>query len=132
IVIASLVLLTGWAGQITLGHLAVMATGGATAWTLAIQGKDFFVCIGAAGLMGTVLAIALGIPALRIKGPFLAVTSLAFAVTTGTFFLNHEYFPWLMPEARDRLTTRPTIFDKFNLDSDYTYYYVILALLAFF
>ena len=132
IVMCSLVLLTGWAGQITLGHRAIMATGGAVSWTLAIQGKDFFVCIGAAGLTGTVLAIALGLPALRIKGPFLAVTSLAFAVTTGTYFLNHEYFPWLMPEAKDRLSTRPTILDKFNLDSDYTYYYVILLVLVFF
>src|SRR5438552_14278383 len=81
-VMCSLVLLTGWAGQISLGHLAIMATGGAVAWTLAIQGKDFFVCVGAAGLTGMVIAVALGIPALKIKGPFLAVTSLAFAVTT--------------------------------------------------
>jgi ABC-type branched-subunit amino acid transport system ATPase component/ABC-type branched-subunit amino acid transport system permease subunit len=132
VVMCSLVLLTGWAGQISLGQLAIMATGGAVAWTLAIQGKDFFVCVGAAGLTGAVVAVALGIPALRIKGPFLAVTSLAFAVMTGTFFLNHDYFPWLMPEAKDRLSARPVIFDKFNLDSDYSYYYVILATLAFF
>ena len=130
IVMCSLVLLTGWAGQISLGQLAIMATGGAVAWTLALQGKDFFVCVGAAGLTGTVVAVALGIPALRIKGPFLAVTTLAFAVTTGTFFLNNEYFPWLVPSVQDRLPSRPVIFDKFNLESDYTYYYVILLTLV--
>src|SRR5256885_16424666 len=61
---------------------------------------------------------------------FLAVTSLAFAVTTGTFFLNHEYFPWLIPNVADRLHTRGVIFDKFDLESEYTYYYVVLAFLA--
>jgi ABC-type branched-subunit amino acid transport system ATPase component len=67
---------------------------------------------------------------LRIKGPFLAVTSLAFAVTTGTFFLNNEYFPWLVPSVQERLFSRPVIFDKFNLESDFTYYYVVLLALV--
>ena len=130
-VMCSLVLLTGWAGQISLGQLAIMAMGGAVAWTLSLQGKHFFVCLAAAGLTGTVVALALGIPALKIKGPFLAVTSLAFAVTTGTFFLNHEYFPWLIPNVADRLRVRPVIFDKFDLESDYSFYYVVLICLLF-
>ena len=100
IVMCSLVLLTGWAGQISLGQLAIMATGGAVSWTLAIQGKDFFVCVGAAGLTGTIVAVGLGIPALRIKGPFLAVTSLAFAVMTGHVLPQ----PRLLPVADARRT----------------------------
>jgi len=130
IVICSLVLLTGWAGQISLGQLAIMAFGGAVAWTLSLQGKDFFVCLGAAGVVGALVAIALGVPALRIKGPFLAVTTLAFALTTGTYFLNNQYFPWLVPNVSERLRFRPVIFGKFDLESDYAYYYVILACLA--
>ena len=129
-VMCSLVLLTGWAGQISLGQTAIMACGAAVSWTLALQGKDFFVCVGAAGLTGMIVALALGIPALKIKGPFLAVTSLAFAVTTGTFFLNNEYFPWLIPKTVDALKARPVIFDKFDLESDYAFYYVVLVFLA--
>ena len=72
-----------------------MAFGGAAAWTLFLQGKNFFVCLGAAVLVGAGVAMALGIPALRIKGPFLAVTTLAFALATGTYFLNDTEFPWL-------------------------------------
>ncbi|HEY2815210.1 MAG TPA: ATP-binding cassette domain-containing protein [Acidimicrobiales bacterium] len=129
-VMCSLVVLTGWAGQISLGQLAIMAFGGAVAWTLSVQGKDFFVCVGAAALVGMLVSIALGIPALRIKGPFLAVTTLAFALTTGTYFLNNQYFPWLVPNISERLHSRPVIFGKFDLESDYAYYYVILAFLA--
>ena len=126
----SLVLLTGWAGQISLGQLADHGVW-RRRWRgrLTLQGKDFFLCLGLAGVPGAVVALALGIPALRIKGPFLAVTSLAFALTT-TYFLNHQYFPWLMPAVSDRLRTRPVIFDKFDLESDYAYYYVILFALA--
>ncbi len=39
----SLVILTGWAGQISLGQLAIAAIGAAAAATLFFQGKDFFV-----------------------------------------------------------------------------------------
>ena len=129
IVMCSLVLLTGWAGQISLGQLAIMATGTAVAWTLTLQGKDFFLTLGLAGLAGTAVALALGIPALRIKGPFLAVTTLAFALTA-TFFLNNQYVPWLVPNVTQRLRARPVIFDKFDLESDYTFYYVVLVALG--
>ena len=131
-VMCSLVLLTGWAGQISLGQLAIVAFGAAVAWTLALQGKHFFVCRRRRRLAGAGVAVALGIPALRIKGPFLAVTTLAFAVTTGTYFLNDaEFFPWLVPSVQERLRARPVLFDKFDLESEHTYYYVVLLALAF-
>jgi len=126
----SLVILTGWAGQISLGQLALAAIGAAVAATLSFQGKDFFLCVGVAGLVGAGLAVALGVPALKIQGPFLAVTTMAFALTTGTFFLNREFFAWLVPDP-NRLFLRPVIFDKFDLESEHTYYYVALLGLLF-
>jgi ABC-type branched-subunit amino acid transport system ATPase component/ABC-type branched-subunit amino acid transport system permease subunit len=122
----SLVILTGWAGQISLGQLAIAAIGAATSATLYFQGKDFFVCVGVAGLAGAALAVALGVPALRIQGPFLAVTTMAFAQATRTFFLNREFFPWLVPDP-NRLFLRPVVFDKFDLESEHSFYYVALA-----
>ena len=125
-IIASLVVLTGWAGQISLGQLAFVAFGCAVGGTLAQQGKEFFVTLLAAGLMGAVTALAIGIPALRIRGLFLAVTTLAFAVATGTYFLNRDYFPWLVPDDAVRIF-RPVLFNKFDLDSsEYAFYYFVL------
>ncbi len=126
----SLVVLTGWAGQISLGQLAIAAISAAVAGSLFFQGKDFFACIAVAGFVGMAVAVALGVPALRIQGPFLAVTTLAFALATGTYFLNREYFPWLVPDPNVELV-RPVIFDKFDLQSQYTYYYVCLVFLGF-
>jgi ABC-type branched-subunit amino acid transport system ATPase component/ABC-type branched-subunit amino acid transport system permease subunit len=125
-VILSLVVLTGWAGQISLGQLAFVAFGAAVGGTLAQQGKQFFVSLLVAGLAGAVVALAIGIPALRIRGLFLAVTTLAFAQATGVYFLNENYFPWLVPKSAVRIV-RPVLFNKFDLDSsEYAYYYFVL------
>ena len=40
----------------------------------------------------------IGLPALRIQGLFLAVTTLAFAFTVQYFLLNRDYFDWALPE----------------------------------
>ena len=122
----SLVILTGWAGQISLGHLAFVAFGGAVAGKLFENGWNFFICLVAAGIAGAVVAIIIGIPAVRLPGPFLAVTTLAFALATGQFFLNREFFPWLVPDGR---VLRPTLFGKFDLESEHTYYFVLLGML---
>jgi ABC-type branched-subunit amino acid transport system ATPase component/ABC-type branched-subunit amino acid transport system permease subunit len=126
--IGSLMVLTGMGGQISLGPLAIFAVAGAAAGSLAQQGKDFFVCVGAGALVGAGVSVAIGVPALRIRGPFFAVTSLAFALATGVYFLNAEYFGWLVPDPNQRIV-RPVLFNKFDLESEWAFYYV--ALLAF-
>jgi ABC-type branched-subunit amino acid transport system ATPase component/branched-subunit amino acid ABC-type transport system permease component len=125
----SLVVLTGWAGQISLGHLAFAAFGAAVAGSLAQQGKNIFLSLLVAGLVGTLVAMVIGIPALRIRGLFLAVTTLAFAVTTGTYFINEEYFPWLVPDTAQRIN-RGVLFEKFDMESEHTFYYFVLAATA--
>jgi branched-chain amino acid transport system permease protein len=123
----SLVVLTGWAGQISLGQFTFVAFGASVSGVLSQRGWDFFFCLLAAGVVGAVVAVAIGIPGLRIPGPFLAVTTLALALATGSFFLNREFFPWLLPEGRVK---RPALFGKFDLESEHTYYYVLLGLLV--
>jgi ABC-type branched-subunit amino acid transport system ATPase component/ABC-type branched-subunit amino acid transport system permease subunit len=127
-VISSLLILTGWAGQISLGHLAFVAFGASVAGAMALDGKDFFWSLAASGLAGAGVAIVIGVPALRIRGLFLAVTTLAFALATGTYFLNGEFFSWV-PPAGTRVS-RPVIFDKFDLDSDHAMFYVVLIAFA--
>src|SRR5439155_10173090 len=123
----SLVVLTGWAGEISLGQMALFGFGAATAAKLSSDGRDFFLTLFVAGLVGAVASVAIGIPALRIRGPFLAVASFAFAIATSSFFLNHEFFGSLIVEARVR---RPVLFTKFNLETDHTYYYFLLVILG--
>jgi branched-chain amino acid transport system permease protein len=125
IIMLSLALLTGWAGQISLGHLAFAAFGAAVSGSLAQHGWNFFLCLLIAGLVGAFVAVLIGLPALRIQGLFLAVSTLAFALATGVYLLNREFFPWLVPDDAQRVF-RPVLFGKFDLETEHTYYYVIL------
>jgi ABC-type branched-subunit amino acid transport system ATPase component/ABC-type branched-subunit amino acid transport system permease subunit len=126
----SLVILTGWAGQISLGQVAFMAFGAAVGGSLAQHGWNFFLCLALAGFVGAVMAVLVGLPALRIKGLFLAVSTLAFALATGTYLLNNEFFAWLVPDPNIRVV-RPVLFGKFDLEKEHTFYLVILIFFLF-
>jgi branched-chain amino acid transport system permease protein len=125
IVTVSLVVLTGWAGQVSLGQVAFMGIGAAVgAWLSATWHWDLSVILLACGLTGAVAAMAIGIPALRIRGLFLAVATVAFAVATSSYLLN-SYVSWL-PDAR--LDRRPLL-GRIAIDSETRYYYLCLACL---
>jgi branched-chain amino acid transport system permease protein len=136
----SLVVLTGWAGQISLGQFAIAGVASATAGGLAANHHmDFFLTIIIAALTGAGIAIAVGLPALRIQGLFLAVTTLGFAFTVSSM-LNREYFGWLVPKS-GHLVNRPILWNTFDLGdsseigpltfkADAKFFYVCLAFLV--
>lgn len=81
IAISSIVLLTGYSGQISLGHGAVMAIGGyAAALSFVKWNLPFELAIVCGVLVGTFCGFILGVAAARLSGPYLAGTSLALAV----------------------------------------------------
>jgi branched-chain amino acid transport system permease protein len=125
----SLVILTGWSGQISLGQWAFSGIGAAVAGSMAVRGWDFFVCILVAGLVGAFAAVLVGLPALRIQGLFLAVTTLAFAFTVQNFFLNRDYFGEWLPKTGD-IVARPKLYGVFSTRSDVRYYFVCLTFLV--
>jgi len=130
IVGVSLVILTGWSGQISLGQFGFAGIGAGVAGGLTTHaGADFFTCLIAAGIAGAIAAVLIGLPALRIQGLFLAVTTLAFAFTVQYFFLNRDYFQWALPEQGD-VVGRPRLYGRFDVASDTRYYFVCLFFLA--
>jgi ABC-type branched-subunit amino acid transport system ATPase component/ABC-type branched-subunit amino acid transport system permease subunit len=127
IIAVSLVMLTGWAGQISLGQFAFVGIGASvTASLLVHAGADMFVALILSAVAGAAAAIIIGIPALRIQGLFLAVTTLAFAVPVSTYLLNSAYFPTLNPHQ----LTRPLLLKRFDLDKPLTFYYLCLGALV--
>lgn len=131
IIASSLVILTGWAGQVSLGQFGIAGVGAAVAGGLATyHNLDFFVALVAAGLAGMVAAMVVGLPALRIQGMFLAVTTLAFAFTVESIVLNPDYSSWLLPGRDNRLLNRPMLYGSLDLKNDLTYYFVCLSFLV--
>jgi branched-chain amino acid transport system permease protein len=81
IAIVGLNLLTGYTGQISLGHGALMAIGAYTTAVLVVHEhwRDVWT-IPLAGLAAGVVGFLIGIPALRLSGLYLALATFAFAV----------------------------------------------------
>jgi branched-chain amino acid transport system permease protein len=126
----SLVILSGWSGQISLGQFAFAGVGAAVAGGLAANHHlDFFLTLLLAGLAGALVAVLVGLPALRIQGLFLAVTTVAFAFTVHDIVLNPEFFGWLLP-ADMAFVERPVLYGAFDVSSSRRFYYVCLVFLV--
>ena len=125
IIALSLLVLTGWAGQLSLGQFGIAGVGGYVATLIAARTGLFMpLALVAGGLAGAVAALLVGIPALRIRGFNLAVITLAMAFTTSEVLLNPTYLGQYLPSVLDR----PQLLG-FSLDDERAFYFVSLAFL---
>lgn len=74
-------LLVGFTGLISLGHAAFLAIGAYTHVILYTRGAPLLLTLVAGALTAGAFGMLLGIPALRLKGPYLAIATLGFQVT---------------------------------------------------
>jgi len=133
IVAVSLVILTGWAGQISLGQFALVGAGAVTAGKLATDfNQDFFVTLVAGCLAGALVAVIVGLPAVRIQGLFLAVTTLSLAGATQFYFLkrNYSFGNLILPSSGNSRVNRPVLWERIDLAPERNYYFFCLAILA--
>jgi branched-chain amino acid transport system permease protein len=128
IIAVSLVLLTGWAGYVSLGQMAFAAIGGAVGgWVTQDAGWDLGWALLAGGAVGAAVAVIIGIPAARGGGLTLAVTTLALAPAVLFWLLNPEFFDWL---PRGRFQRDPELFGSIVIRSQMSFYFLTLAILA--
>jgi len=86
----SLMLLTGYAGQISLGHAGLMAAGAFTTGILARElHAPFWLALPASAMTGIILGFVFGLPSLRLRGLYLAVSTLALHFIV--IYLGGEY-----------------------------------------
>jgi branched-chain amino acid transport system permease protein len=133
VVAVSLVVLTGWAGQISLGQFGLVGIGAAAAGGLvADHNIDFFAALGLGVAAGALSAVLIGLPAIRIQGLYLAVTTMAFGFAMQNYVLNKNYWigRQLMPSGLSAHLARPLLYGRFNLENDRTFYFVCVVLLA--
>jgi branched-chain amino acid transport system permease protein len=127
VIALSVVVLTGWAGQVSLGQMSFVGVGGAVgALATAQWHSDLSLAMLVAGAAGAVVAMVVGLPALRVRGLFLAATTLAFALASSEYLLNRQQMTWI---PRQRLA-RPALFKTFDLTTQRSMYYLCLAVLV--
>jgi branched-chain amino acid transport system permease protein len=122
IIALSLLVLTGWAGQISLGHFAFAAIG---AWVTAVVKMPFPLPLILGGIVGAVVATAVGLPALRLRGLHLAVSTIAFAVAVTAVVVNPTYLGKHLPAS----LSRPKVLGL-ALEDQRTFYYFALFFLV--
>ncbi len=93
IAIVGLNVLVGYSGQISLAHGAFMAVGGyTTAILMADHGVRDIVTIPVAGLVAGIAGLALGLPALRLSGLYLAIATFGIAVSLPSILKKFDGF----------------------------------------
>jgi len=119
-----LMLLVGFTGQISLGHAAFLAIGAYTEALLQARGVPFLVSLPCAALFAASLGWVLGLPALRLKGIYLAIATLAFNVIIEEVITRWE---GLTGGNSGLHLTHITVFGV-RIDGDKSFYYLCLAL----
>ena len=150
IALLGLNVLTGYTGQISLGHGAFMAIGGYTSALLMVGNEQFGGPIGGgvrdvwtipvAGLVAGLIGFAFGIPALRLSGLYLALATFAIAVATPSLLKRFQQFTgggsgiqlFGKPEATGTLSGKVTILGHAFTYNEWLYYLAwSFALVAF-
>jgi branched-chain amino acid transport system permease protein len=127
LVAVSLVVLSGWTGKISLGQFGIVGVAAIAAGNIVERWNiDIFVTLLIAGAVGALTALVVGLPALRIRGLFLGVTTLAFAVALDSFFLNPVNFPDYVPDN----VNPPILWDRFDASEQLPMYYLGLGVLS--
>ena len=126
----SLVVLTGLAGQVSMGQFAFVAVGAAFGGRLYQAGLPHGPALVLATVIGGAFALLIGMPALRIRGLFLAVITLAFSVAASGWLLEQDWLNRLGSDGSTSMSIPRPEFLGASFDSEIRYYWVCLGALV--
>jgi branched-chain amino acid transport system permease protein len=119
-------LLIGYTGQISLGHGAFLAIGAYTTGLLTGSlGFPFLLSLPLSGLMAALLGMIVGIPALRLKGLYLALGTLAFA-----FIVEYVLFHWDLTKGDMGMAVKRIQIGGLVIKTEGQYFYLLAGFAA--
>jgi branched-chain amino acid transport system permease protein len=126
IALLGLNMLTGYNGQISLGHSAFYAIGAyTTAILLNTTGVPYWATIPIAGAICLVAGFLFGLPALRLEGHYLALATFALAVATPQILKYKSWDQWT-GGVQGIIINKPDAPPGLPLDSDQWLYFFCL------
>jgi branched-chain amino acid transport system permease protein len=115
----------GFAGQVTVGHIALMAIGAYASAVLSTKlGLPFWAALPAAMLVTALAGAMVGIPALRLEGAYFALATLGLAESVRIGISGTE---WL-GAAIGYENIPPPWLGSIALDTHRAYYYIVMPL----
>ena len=121
-----LMLLTGYTGQISLGHCAFFGIGAYTSAILTLRGVPFLLALPASGLLAGLVGILIGLPALRLSGHNLAIATMGFAFIVDEILVRSES----LTRGNMGLIVDPPSIGSYYFDTERSFYYLALAVLV--
>jgi branched-chain amino acid transport system permease protein len=119
-----LMLLAGFTGLFSLGHAAFLGVGAYTEAVLGNAGWPFPISIACAGLLSAAVGMVVGLPALRVKGIYLGMATLAFG-----FIVEEGMARWeSVTGGNSGLSVNPPTLGGWTLDSTESFYFLCLVL----
>lgn len=133
VIAVGLNLLVGYTGQISLGHAGFVAIGAYTAglvmaklpWpeAAAAWGLSWLAALAAAGLVAAIFGFLVGLPALRLTGPYLTIATLGFGIAVHQVLTNWDR----LSGGRTGLFLPKLFFGPWRLEERPLYYVTILV-----
>jgi branched-chain amino acid transport system permease protein len=120
-------ILTGFTGQISLGHAAFAGVGGYTAAILMTKlNISFWLALPCAGFVAAGAGLIIGIPSLRVKGLYLCMATLAAQFIFEFIFIHWES----MTHGIRGINVPAPVLGNFALDTEKRFYYLTLAVVV--
>lgn len=124
IVALGLNILVGYTGQISLGHAGFFAVGAYGTLVLMTHFSfPFLLALPLAALSAALLGFLIGLPALRLEGPYLSIATLGFGITITQVIGRLELFG-----GREGMKAPPLTIGDFELDTDQKFYYLVVGI----
>ena len=125
LVAVSLAVLVGMTGQVSLGHAGFLAAGAYAQVALAGMGVPYVLTVAAAVLLAAVLGLLIGVPALRLEGPYLAIATLGFGLAIQQILNNWRF----VGASTGTIADRPVVLGV-DFYADAAYYWLAAGLTA--
>lgn len=123
IVAIGLNILVGFTGQISMGHAGFFAIGAfTTVMFITKLGIPFFIALPVAAFISAGFGFLLGLPSLRLEGPYLAIATMGFGMAATTVIKHAEFFGGRMGMQAPKLYLLGTPM------KDIHFYYLILGI----
>jgi len=117
-------ILTGFTGQISLGHAAFLGVGAYTCSILIQHGVPFIIALPMAGVMAALIGMIFGIPSLRLRGLYLAIATIA-----AQFIIEFTIRRWdSLTGGVEGMFVEPGTLGPFHFDDRIQLYYLTFVL----
>ena len=121
-----LMVLIGFTGQISLGHAAFLAVGAYTEAILQAKGVPFVLSLTAAAIFAGAAGLIVGLPALRLKGIYLAIATMAFGFIAEEVVTRWEH----VTGGNSGKQLKQIDFFGMLIDNDTKFYYLALGIVV--